>query len=166
MSKTQIGWYNLKEDKIFMNTFECAAWHEDVLVKAGRYPAVVYDMEIIPADCNVERLRNMVSARGGVGSAYAEMEGTIAGDYFQALWCGMPIGKPYECKNVGKPAKTSVDWYLYSIARDIAENPDTPWELFPEYEVRGEEREWDELGKKWHDKPTYMSYDIYKKVEG
>ena len=39
----QIGWFILKEDTVFTNTFECAAWYEMVSVKAGRYPMMVID---------------------------------------------------------------------------------------------------------------------------
>ena len=49
MSK-QIGWFILKEDYEFENTFECAAWYERVKVKAGRYPMAVPDYATRPTE--------------------------------------------------------------------------------------------------------------------
>lgn len=41
---TQIGWYNLKEDKTVRCYAECPKYDHDVLVKAGSYPVEVYDI--------------------------------------------------------------------------------------------------------------------------
>lgn len=74
MSKaTQIGWYNLKEDRIFRNTYECAAWYEDVFVKAGKYPVVVYDFRVLKHD-NPD-FNNRIE--GHISGTYTCMNGTI-----------------------------------------------------------------------------------------
>ena len=42
MAKIQIGWLNLMEDKVFTDRgYECAAWWQDIAVKAGKYPMFI-----------------------------------------------------------------------------------------------------------------------------
>lgn len=118
----QIGWYHLKEDTVFTNYFECAAWHENVLVKAGRYPIEVHNYHVY-------------SDKEVTGDIYIPMEGIIKDDYFGALFCGMPIGHYDSDQNVGKEGYHHSRPYLFDIAKSIAEGDDT-YELFPEYEAR------------------------------
>lgn len=148
--KQQIGWYNLKEDRVFQNEFECAAWYENVLVKAGRYPVVVYDFRIHHS--SNELFDNEVE--GHIRSAYAEMEGTIVSDEFGARFCGMPISSYDSLQNAGKPSRHSLFNYLFMIADSIVNDKDTPWELFPEFEAR--EINFDDGGKQIH------TYGIFK----
>ena len=140
---TQIGWFNLKEDKVFTdNGYECAAWHQDVLVKAGKYPVEVYDL--------AWEKDGRISFR--CHGVYTMMHGTIVSDYFQSMYCGVPIGKPYDStKNAGKEADYHDYRYTYMITEDDG------FELFPEYEIReikfvscvdGEERTTHEIYKK------------------
>lgn len=157
MSKTQIGWFVLKEDKEFYNEFETAAWFEKVLVKAGRYPVEAYDVEFYSNG----------KMGSHIGGAYVQMEGTIISDNFQSLFCGVPIGSTYDgTKNAGKPAHHSDFWYLYSVAESVAtrEKPkgwlegDGYFELFPEYEARESSRyinDWDGS--------EHVLYGIYRK---
>lgn len=127
---TQIGWYNLKEDTEFHDaSFETAAWYRNVLVKAGKYPIEVYDYREGAHPGGVE-----VISRGH--SAYVYLEGTVTTDYFGTLFFGNPVGTYNEHKNTGRTANYTKSPYLFQIARDVAENPDTPYELFPKYEPR------------------------------
>lgn len=130
MEKTQIGWYNLKEDKEFCDRgYECAAWYENILVKAGKYPIVVYDFKTLENECGTE-------IDGHCSNASINMDGTIVDDYFGTLFCGVPVGT-YDCKkNAGKESFYSFSRYLYSIAKEILNNPNTPYELFDEYEPK------------------------------
>ena len=123
MSKfTQIGWFNLKEDMVFTNTFECAAWYENVLVKAGKYPVEVYDLKWMD-DGRID-----FSCHG----VYTTMHGTIVSDYFAALYCGVPVSdRPYDTtKNAGKEAEHHDYRYTYDVTEEAG------FELFPEYEIR------------------------------
>lgn len=121
---TQIGWYTLDKDTEFDNTYECAAWYERVLVKAGRYPVEVYDMRI--------REDGEVDGRG----AYVTMPGVVTSDYFASLFCGVPVGEPYDTtKNRGKQSEHHGYWYLYDIAHRILDGK-PGFELLPEYEPR------------------------------
>lgn len=61
-------------------TFECAAWHRDVLVQPGTYPVFAY-IEWTCDGGGMFRLRNL----------RAECEGVITSASFQALWGGSPI---------------------------------------------------------------------------
>ena len=76
----QIGWFHLKEDKVFQNTYECAAWYENILVPKGDYPLMVYDYR--------EEKRKDGSTELGYRCYYhVPMDGTITGDYFGSLFC-------------------------------------------------------------------------------
>ena len=137
--KRQIGWFTLKEDKLFFNDFECAAWYEEVLVKAGRYPVVVYDFSVLKHES--QKYNNRVE--GHIGGTYTTMPGTIVSDYFESRFYGMPFGKDYDTKqNVGKPARHNMFAYMYEIAESVLTNKDSPWELLPEFEAKQTEGEW------------------------
>lgn len=132
-NKTQIGWYHLKEDTKFYNTFECAAWYEEVLVKAGKYPAIVYDFAVTKDN----------TIKGHIDSVYVPMDGVILSDEFGARFCGVPVGSYDNYKNAGKQSNHQMVSYMYSVAKDILYNPETSWELFPEYEPRQIDFEYD-----------------------
>lgn len=152
MSKaTQIGWYNLKEDRIFRNTYECAAWYEDVLVKAGKYPVVVYDFRVLTHDNPDFNSR----IEGHIGTVSVHMSGTIVSDEFGARFYGVPVGDYDNTKNAGKPSRYSVMAYMYSVADSVLNDAESPFELFPEYEARAIHGELD--GK------PFTTHAIYKK---
>ena len=124
----QIGWFNLKEDREFTNLYECAAWYENVMVKAGRYPVVVHDYRIRDVDDGKE-------VDGFIGSAYTSLPGIITSDYFGSLFCGVPVGTYDGSQNAGKKSQYTMHSYLYSIAHSVLDGEDK-WELLPEYEAR------------------------------
>lgn len=114
----QIGWYNLKEDKVFTNYTQWAAWWEDVKVKAGRYPVEVVNYKITESDIDIFN----GSVDGHIGSVYVKMEGVIVGGY--------------DGDTVGKESVHNMHSYMFNVCDSIMENPETPWELLPEYEIR------------------------------
>lgn len=120
---TQIGWYILEKDEVFRNDYECAAWYENVKVKAGRYPVEVYDLRF-ESDGEID-------CRG----AYVIMEGEIVDDYFASMLCGVPVTHYDSTKNKGKRSEHHGYWYLYEIAHRMLDGK-TDFELFPEYEPR------------------------------
>lgn len=150
-NKTQIGWYTLKADKVFRNTYECAAWYEDVLVKAGKYPVVVYNISVLTH----ENPKYDKSVKGHIDAAYVHLDGTIVSDEFGARFCGMPIGDYDNLKNAGKPSSHSMMSYMYCVADSILNDSESPWELFPEFEAREIHDEWD--GKE------FVTHGIYKR---
>lgn len=124
----QIGWFHLNEDKVFQNTYECAAWYENVLVPKGDYPLMVYDY--------CEEKRKDGSTELGYRCYYhVPMDGTITGDYFGSLFCGVPIGTYDGSQNVGKASSHSMFCRDYIIAEEVLNGSDK-WTLFPEYEAR------------------------------
>ena len=133
MKEKQIGWYHLKEDKVECNNgYECAAWYENIAVKAGRYPVYVYDYKV--------RDENRID--GHVGSAYVSIPGIIVDDYFGSLFCGVSVGT-YDCeRNKGKESYYHFSNYLFMVAESILKGNDE-WELLPEYEARKIEFEYD-----------------------
>lgn len=152
MSKaTQIGWYNLKEDRIFRNTYECAAWYEDVLVRCGKYPVVVYDFRVLKHD-NPDFNRRI---EGHIGTVSIHMMGTIVSDEFGARFYGVPVGDYDNTKNAGKPSSHSMMVYMYSVSDSILNDTESPFELFPEYEARAIHGE--------RDGEPFTTYAIYKK---
>ena len=127
---TQIGWYNLKEDKEFCNRgFECAAWYENILVKAGKYPVEVYDFRIREREEGKE-------IESHINGAYVSMEGTIVSDYFGSMFCGVPVGTYDGDKNAGQKGFYSPFLYLYSLADEILNDPNTSYELLDAYEPK------------------------------
>lgn len=151
MSKpTQIGWYTLKADKVFRNTYECAAWYEDVLVKAGKYPVVVYDLRVL--EHQDRKYNGMIEGR--IDGTYTHMDGTIVSDEFGARFFGVPVGDYDNSKNAGKPSSHSMMVYMYEVADSVLNDPESPWELFPEYAAKAIQGEWD--GK------PYTTHAIYK----
>ena len=151
MKATQIGWYDLKEDKVFRNTYECAAWYEEVLVKAGKYPALVYNFRVSKHDDPKYNGR----IEGHIGAAYVRMDGTIVSDEFGARFCGVPVGDYDNYKNAGKPSSHSMMTYMYDVADSILNDSESPWELLPEFEAHEINFEYD--GK------NCTSYGIYKR---
>lgn len=120
-----IATYHLKEDKVFRNLFECAAWYEDVLVKAGDYPMTVHQYS--------------VGQDGQVGghcmAMYAIMQGEIVKDEFGAIVGGIHIGKYDNYQNRGKPSYHYLLCYMHSVAKSILDN-DGIYELDEGYEAR------------------------------
>lgn len=124
----QIGYFHLAQDTVFRNTFEFAAWYEDVNVKAGKYPIEVTDYR--------ESARHEGNEVDGyIGSAYVTMPGTIVSDYFASHYFGMPISDYDTQKNAGKKSMYRMHVYLYEMAHDMLDGS-KEYELFPEYEAR------------------------------
>nr|WP_325300378.1 hypothetical protein [uncultured Dysosmobacter sp.] len=117
----QIGYFHLRQDKVFRRDYECAAWYKDILVKAGKYPA-----EAKPDPDNPNEM----------GRVFVHLPGVVQSDYFGALYCGMPISDYDSAKNAGTAADYLMDCYPYSVADSALNEPDTPWELLPEFEAR------------------------------
>lgn len=92
---------------------------------------------------------------GHIGGAYINMGGTIVSDEFGARFFGMPIGDYDNSKNAGKPSSHTMMTYLFSIADSVLNNPNSPFELLPEYEARAIQSEW--KGE------TLTTHAIYKK---
>ena len=132
----QIGWFVLKEDTEFTNTYECAAWYENVLVKAGRYPMEVPDYKIRDTE-------NGKEVSGHIDMMGVHLPGIITSDEFGARFCGVPVGSYDNAQNKGKESSYYFRQYLYGVA-DAILHPDTSiyvsqkweYELLPEYEAK------------------------------
>lgn len=154
MSKaTQIGWYTLKANKVFRNTYECAAWYEDVLVKAGKYPVYVHDFRVLKHDN--PKFNGQIE--GHIRGTYTHMDGTIVSDEFGARFCGVPVGDYDNSKNAGKPSSYSMMAYMYEVADSILNDPESSWELLPEYEARA-------IHSEWNGEP-FVTHGIYMKAD-
>ena len=161
--KKQIGWYILREDTVkHDNGYECAAWYQDIAVKAGRYPVVVYDYHEYESDDPSWNGR----IGGHIDEAYVEFDGTVVRDDFGARFCGVPVGGYDEKKNAGKHADYSEFWRLYNVAESRFCDPDSPFELFPEYEARESHRFYRDYRKGWDDTGEYVAlHEIYRAGE-
>lgn len=141
----QVGWFHLKEDTIYTNTFEFAAWYEKVLIPAGRYPVEIIDYH--EENCRV---------RGHINSAYITMTGTIVSDYFAAHFCGVPVSDYDTSKNVEEESTHTTSIYLYDLAEDILKG-NSSYELYPEYEAK-------EINfVSWYDGKEKTTHGIFKK---
>lgn len=151
MATKQIGWFTLKEDKVFCdNGYECAAWYENILVPAGKYPINVVDYTVMHFD-DERRKRYNGRVKGHIDSAYITMDGTIVSDDFGSRFYGMPIGDYDIYQNKGKPSRYTMQMYLYSLADSVLHDPDSPYELLPEYEAREVYFEYDGEQHKTHE---------------
>ena len=134
MERTQIGWFNLKEEHEYTNTYECAAWYENVLVPPGRYPIEVYDFKVLHFDDEARASHNgRVDCYIGMG--YISMDGIITSDEFGARLFGVPVGDYDNYKNAGKKSSHTRHIYLYDIADSILDDPDSPYELLPGFKA-------------------------------
>ena len=124
MTKTQIGWYTVKEAQVKHKTdFSYAAWWEDVELKPGKYPVYLYDMRVYD-DGKVE-------AQG----AYTSIGATTIADYFASHFCGMPISDYDTRKNAGHDSDYRVFDYLYEVAEEVL-GGDSAYELLPGFEAK------------------------------
>jgi len=92
----------LEKDKVFTNTYETAAWYENVLVKAGKYP-----------------MYKNLGNTGVSGGIYTSLEGTVVDDYFGSLFFGNPIGTYDTKKNAGNRSCYTAFMRDYSLADRI-----------------------------------------------
>ena len=131
--KTQIGWYNLKEDTVFTDRgFECAAWWERINVPAGKYPIYVYDIwkwihkgEPI-MKCHIDM-------------AYVTMEGIVESDNFGSYFCGNPVGTYDTQQNKGKKSSYTMSTYTWNLAENVNSDPDC-WQLLDDFEATVDNR--------------------------
>lgn len=128
----QIGWFILHEDTEFTNTYECAAWYENVLVKAGKYPMEVPDYRIRGKEVS-----------GHIDMIGVYLPGIITSDEFGARFCGVPVGDYDNHKNKGKESSHYFRQYLYGVANAILHPENSlytsekyTYELLPEYEAK------------------------------
>lgn len=120
-----IGTYQLKEDKVFQNHYENAAWYEDVLVKAGAYPVEVYDY------CVMDDGEISGHCRG----VYVDMPGTVVSDYFGSDHFGTPIGDYDTFQNAGNSSRHSLFSYMVFVAKSIIDG-DSAYKLDKGFEAR------------------------------
>lgn len=79
--KVQIGWYILESDTEFRDAgYECAAWYEDYIVKAGKYP--VYGKH------NYHERDRRYTKEIDYNSISIVLKGVITGDDFSSYFCG------------------------------------------------------------------------------
>ena len=132
----QIGWFILHEDTEFTNTYECAAWYENVLVKAGRYPIEVPDYKIEDTKWGKE-------VSGHIDMIGVYLPGIITSDEFGARFYGIPLGSYDNYKNKGKESSYYFRQYLYGVASAILDSEGSlykskkyTYELLSEYEAK------------------------------
>lgn len=128
MERIQIGYITIKKDTEFVdNGYECAAWFEKILVKAGRYPLFTE----IKCECDdgcilCDRVR-------------AVLPGTVVSDYFGSMYCGVPVGTYDGTKNAGKASEYHWGVFDFSFAKYIYEGFEDEtysFEIDPAYVVK------------------------------
>lgn len=91
------------------NDYECAAWWEDHGAVTGVYPVTFEKEYHSPHD---------IYACGQIGAL-------VTDDYFQSLWCGMPIGKEaYRAKHIGENRIIRQRIDLVEAIRSTGHTPD------------------------------------------
>ena len=128
MKRIQIGYITIKKDTEFVdNGYECAAWFEKIMVKAGRYPLFTE----INCECDDGCIL--------CGQVTARLPGTVVSDYFGSMYCGVPVGTYDGSKNAGKPAEYHWGVFDFSFAEYIYnhfEDETYSFEIDPAYVVK------------------------------
>ena len=102
--KVLIGRYHLEEDRTFRNNqFECAAWYEDIRVKAGTYDVEAY------------------FDRGRAEDIFIHLPGIVEADDFGARFHGVPVGK-IESKYKGQKSIYHMRLAGYLLANNLYHN--------------------------------------------
>jgi|TARA_R110000824_G_scaffold114010_3_gene264165 hypothetical protein len=119
--------YTVGETTERTNTFECAAWYENVEIAPqtaiGKTEGHSYFTDSRVGDDGKRDVR-WVSFK---------FTGFVTSDYFQSLFAGNKIGKSYDrAKNIGKSAHTNSQPYGYVIADSLIHDPNTPYALTDE----------------------------------
>lgn len=130
MKEIEIGKITIKKDTEFVdNGYECAAWYQKILVKAGTYPLYT----TIRCECDDGTiLCDMVRA---------VLPGTVVSDYFGSMLCGVPVGTYDGSKNAGKASEYHWGVHDFSFAEYVFtgfEDDTYRFEIDPAYAVREE----------------------------
>lgn len=130
MEKFILGYFNLKEDTVYTDRgYECAAWYQDILVKAGKYPVYSDGYQYHERD---RRYTDQLADR----SISIPLPGIVTAADFGARYFGMPVGNDENSKKyVGKETVYYRGPYAHSLAKSIIEG-DSCVELLPEFEAR------------------------------
>lgn len=119
--KFQIGWYVLKEDTIFRdNSYQCAAWYQDINVPAGQYPVYSYGY------CYDNKLDDL--------SIVCKLDGIVTQSDFSSHFGGVRYGNKVD-EEKGKKSTYILSPYAHALARWILKG-DSNYELLPEFEAR------------------------------
>ena len=133
--KFQIGWYNLKEDEVFRNTYSYAAWYQDVEVKAGKYPVFAREYQLN------ERLRKYTNELKDFGNIVVVLPGKVVASDFSSHYGGVAYGSKTD-QDLGEESEYMYHPYAHSLAHSILEGKSnieliTPFEakyIYFEYE--------------------------------
>lgn len=140
---TVIGTFHLLKDRTFCDRgYACAAWYENIYVKAGDYPLYIHNYTERERDGGIR-----VGCWKGVEMGYVALNGVTTDADFGARFCGVPVGGDNSDRYIGRESCYHWSSYLYSIADDVLHNngeyrewgEDEPYariELNPEYEAR------------------------------
>jgi hypothetical protein len=135
--KFQIGWYILEEDKVFRNTYSYAAWYQDVLIKAGKYPVYAREYQYN------ERLRKYENELKDFGNIVVVLPGVVTGSDFSSHYGGVAIGSKVD-QDLGEQSEYMYHPYAHSLAHSILEGKSnieliTPFEAqYVHFEYNGE----------------------------
>ena len=128
--KILIGYYTVPEDTTRINNgFECAAWYEEIAIKAGKYPIMSSGYAYHERD---RRYLPELADR----SISIEIPGTVVSDDFGARFCGVPVGGYDSKQNAGKPSRIILSPYAHALAWDVLKGRTKNVELLPRFEAR------------------------------
>lgn len=122
--KVQIGWYILENDTEMRDAgYECAAWYEDYLVKAGKYP--VYGKH------NYHERDRRYTREINYNSLVIVLKGVITGDDFSSYFCGNLVAEKSN-QHIGEEVTKTLRPYDFTFI-DMVEAGKA--ELLPDYEI-------------------------------
>ncbi|MFJ8528590.1 hypothetical protein [Bacillus sp. NPDC094106] len=128
MSKMQIGWYVLTEDKVFKNnSYECAAWYQEIKVPKGKYP--IYSSGFV-----YNHAQGFLTNKIEDNSIGCKLIGTVISSDFSSHFAGNQVSSKIN-EDVGQEGSIYFSPYAHSLAESILKGNST-CELLPDFEAK------------------------------
>lgn len=124
----QIGVFVLDKEEVFRNTYETAAWYEDVKVQSGEYPvfAQIKHTDLTPKMSPGQIMDTSVGCR---------LDGFVVGSDFSSLFHGSVI-TPKVDEKVGQESSHYLSRYAHSVAQSILESDNPRFRLNDDFHAR------------------------------
>lgn len=138
---TIIGTFHLLKDRTFCDRgFACAAWYQDIHVKAGDYPLYIHNYTEKEREGGIQ-----IGCYKGAEMGHVALDGVVTSADFGARFYGVPVGGDNSERYIGRESTYYWSAYLYDIAGYVHDGgmlydrdgePYARIELNPEYEAR------------------------------
>lgn len=125
----QIGWYVLEDPTEFTNRgYECAAWHQTIMVPAGKYPVMAREYAYHERERRyMDKIKDNAIECG--------LTGEIVGSDFSAHFAGNRVSNKIG-SDKGQQGECYLNPYAHALAKEMLGGKCERWELLPNFEAR------------------------------